>query len=61
MIRFQVTIDEDTYKALRSLSKQEYRDWRSQASLLIREALTSHGYFIQQPQRDETHKGQGEE
>jgi hypothetical protein len=47
MIRFQVMIDEETFRALRSLSQQEYRDWRLQAGFLIREALRQRGYQVQ--------------
>jgi len=43
MVRFQIQIDEKTYKALRSLSQNEYRDWRLQAGLLIREELERRG------------------
>lgn len=50
MVRFQVSVDEQTFKALRSLSQQEYRDWRMQAGFLIREALSNRGYVFEPSQ-----------
>lgn len=51
MVRFQVMVDSEAYSALRCLSRQEYRDWRLQAGLLIREALAARG-CLPQPRRD---------
>ena len=49
MIKFQISLDETTYKTLRALSLHEYRDWRLQASFLIREALNKRGLLNEQP------------
>jgi len=43
MIRFQIKLDETSFKALRSLAEQECRNPHSQAELIIRRELEQHG------------------
>jgi hypothetical protein len=50
MVKFQIRVDEKTFRALRDLSQQEFRDWRLQAGFLVREALNNRGLLTEQPQ-----------
>lgn len=43
MIRFQIVLQEIDFSTLRDLAKQEYREPRQQAALLIKEALKCRG------------------
>jgi hypothetical protein len=43
VIRFQIRLDEISFRALQDLATEEYRDLRYQAALLIRESLEHRG------------------
>jgi hypothetical protein len=43
MIRIQIKLTEDVFRALRNLADQEYRDFKQQAGILIKEGLVQRG------------------
>jgi hypothetical protein len=48
MVKFQVSLDTSSFKALRSLAADEYRDPRAQAALIIRAELQRRGLLAAQ-------------
>jgi hypothetical protein len=48
MVKFQVSLDQESFKALRSLAENEYRDPRAQAALIIRQELERRGLLESQ-------------
>ena len=46
MVKFQVSLDSPSFRALRTLAEQEYRNPRAQAALIIRQELQRRGLLI---------------
>jgi hypothetical protein len=46
VIKFQVSLDFLSFRALRTLAEREYRDPRAQAALIIRQELQRRGLLI---------------
>lgn len=58
MVKFQVSLDTSSFRALRSLAADEYRDHRAQAALIIREELARRG-LLQDAQKSQPQAFQG--
>ena len=51
MVRFQISLDDISFQALRQLANCEYRDPRKQAGGLIRESLVQRGLLETTPNK----------
>jgi hypothetical protein len=59
MIKFQIRLDDKSFQVLQGLARQEYRDPRIQAALIIRQELERRGLLpameVKTPEASQVH------